>query len=79
MKIIVILMLVILGVSKTYGQESDIVEINDANIYYEIHGEGEPLLVLHWFMGSTKIYDRWVEDWSKKYQVILPDLRGHGK
>ncbi len=79
MKRITILMLVILVINNTYGQKSDIVELNGANIYYEIHGKGEPLLVLHWFMGSTKIYDRWVEDWSKKYQVILPDLRGHGK
>ena len=79
MKNLVILMLLILAILDTYGQKSDTVELNGANIYYEIHGEGEPLLVLHWYMGSNKIYDRWLEEWSEKYQLILPDLRGHGK
>jgi pimeloyl-ACP methyl ester carboxylesterase len=79
MKNLVILMLLIFAILDTYGQKSDTIELNGANIYYEIHGEGEPLLVLHWYMGSNKIYDRWLEEWSEKYQLILPDLRGHGK
>lgn len=79
MKKLMMLMLLFFAIHNTYGQKSDIVELNGANIYYEIHGEGEPLVLLHWYMGSNKIYDRWVEDWSRKYQVILPDLRGHGQ
>ncbi|MFQ6114574.1 MAG: alpha/beta fold hydrolase [bacterium] len=79
MKKLMILMLLIFAFHNTYGQQTGIVELNGANIYYEIHGEGEPLLLLHWFMGSHKIYDPWVKDWSENYQVILPDLRGHGQ
>lgn len=79
MKKTIILILFLFAILPTYGQKSEIVELNGANIYYEIHGEGEPLLVLHWFMGSNKIYDRWVDRWSEKYKLILPDLRGHGK
>jgi len=79
MKKLMLLMLLIFTFLNSYGQKSDIVELNSANIYYEIHGEGDPLLVLHWYMGSNKIYDLWIEDWSKEYQVILPDLRGHGQ
>ncbi len=79
MKSLLILLILNLSILNVYSQKSDIVALNGADIYYEIHGEGEPLLVLHWFMGSTKIYKRWIDKWSKKYQVILPDLRGHGK
>ncbi len=79
MKKILILLAFNLAFLAIYSQKSNTVELNGANIYYEIYGEGEPLLVLHWFMGSTKIYNRWIDVWSEKYQVILPDLRGHGK
>ncbi len=79
MKKLMILMFLIYAIHDTYGQNSEIVELNGANIYYEIHGEGEPLVVLHWYMGSNSIYDRWIQDWSKKYKIILPDLRGHGQ
>ncbi len=50
MKKLMIIMLLIFAILNSYGQKSDIVELNGANIYYEIHGEGEPLLVLHWYI-----------------------------
>ena len=55
------------------------VEVNDFTLYYEIHGKGEPLLLLHGYSGSGRSWRPFVEELSKRYQVILPDLRGHGR
>jgi pimeloyl-ACP methyl ester carboxylesterase len=54
-------------------------EINGAKIYYEIHGQGEPLLLLHGFNGSGQAFKDYLESYAKLYRVILPDLRGHGR
>ena len=53
--------------------------INDMDIYYEIHGEGEPLLILHGFTGSGAGLAALFNDFTKQYQLIIPDLRGHGR
>jgi len=53
--------------------------VNGFEMYYEVHGQGEPLLLLHGFMMSS---DEWVPiipNVSKEYRVIIPDLRGHGR
>ncbi|NUN04332.1 MAG: alpha/beta hydrolase [Bdellovibrio sp.] len=48
-------------------------------IYYEVRGEGEPLVLVY---GIACIINHWhhqVEYFSKKYKVITFDLRGHQK
>jgi pimeloyl-ACP methyl ester carboxylesterase len=54
-------------------------EINGTKIYYEIHGNGEPIVLLHHGFGCTKmwknIYPSLVE---KGYQVVMYDRRGYG-
>ena len=61
------------------AQDGNYVETNGVKIYYETHGEGEPLLMLHGITLSHKSWDSWVEDLSKNHQLIIPDLRGHGQ
>ncbi|WP_164668290.1 2-succinyl-6-hydroxy-2,4-cyclohexadiene-1-carboxylate synthase [Virgibacillus doumboii] len=53
--------------------------INDSKYWYEVNGEGEPVLLLHGFTGTTATWSSFVEDWAKKYKVIMVDLPGHGK
>jgi len=49
-------------------------------LYYEIHGEGQPLLLIHGFMGTgTSEFAGLLPELTKTYQVIAPDLRGYGK
>jgi len=53
----------------------------DINIYYEVEGEGQPLVLLH---GLTKSLDAWrergyVDQLRNNYKLILVDARGHGK
>lgn len=55
------------------------VEVNGIEMYYEIYGEGEPLLLLHGFNGSHGVWAEFIPELAKSYQVIAPDLRGHGR
>jgi len=48
-------------------------------IYYEIYGQGEPLLLLHGNGGSISSFAGQIEAFSKNYKVIAVDTRGQGK
>jgi len=54
-------------------------KVNDVEMYYELAGEGEPLLLIHGLGSSTRDWEYQVPTFSQKYQVITIDLRGHGK
>ncbi len=55
------------------------VKVNGINLYYEIHGAGEPLLFIHGLGSSTRDWEAQVPEFSKNYRVITFDLRGHGQ
>ncbi len=55
------------------------VEANGVNYYYEIHGEGEPLLLLHGGLGSIDMFGPVLPALSEGRQVIAVDLHGHGR
>ncbi|MFN4761886.1 alpha/beta fold hydrolase [Gillisia sp. Q332] len=48
-------------------------------LFYTTKGTGNPLVLLHGFLESTKIWDPFIEKLSGKRQVICIDLPGHGK
>lgn len=60
------------------AQESQYVAVNGLKIHYKTYGSGPPLLLLHGFTVSSKVWAPWIEDLSKGHQLIVPDLRGHG-
>ena len=53
-------------------------ELNGITIYYRIIGEGDPLVLLHGFTQTGKVWDLIIDDLATKYKLIIPDLRGHG-
>jgi pimeloyl-ACP methyl ester carboxylesterase len=53
--------------------------VNGLQLYYEIHGTGDPLIVLHGGLGSTQINVPDIAALSKTRQVITVDLQGHGR
>jgi pimeloyl-ACP methyl ester carboxylesterase len=55
------------------------VTANGANYYYEIHGNGEPLLLLHGGLGSIDMFEPDLAALAKHAQVIAVDLYGHGR
>ena len=52
--------------------------LDGQQLYFEVHGTGEPLLLLHGFSGSSQDWIPSVAQWGTKFQLIVPDLRGHG-
>jgi pimeloyl-ACP methyl ester carboxylesterase len=56
------------------------VQTKDARIYYEVYGQGKPLVVLHGgIVGSTYEMGQFIDSLTKTYQVIAISTRGHGK
>jgi len=55
------------------------VDVNDIKVYYEIYGEGEPLLLLHGNSGSIKSGESQIPELSKHFKVIAVDSRAQGK
>ena len=48
-------------------------------IYYEDIGQGEPLLLLHNFNGTSDSWKPYFENYSKTFRVIAVDMIGHGR
>jgi pimeloyl-ACP methyl ester carboxylesterase len=55
------------------------VAANGVDYYYEIHGQGEPLLLLHGGLGSIDMFSPGLPTFAKSRQVIAVDLHGHGR
>lgn len=53
--------------------------LGDLNVYYEVHGEGEPLILLHGLGSSTRDWQFQLDDFAAHYRVITLDLRGYGQ
>jgi pimeloyl-ACP methyl ester carboxylesterase len=54
-------------------------EIDGVKIYYEVHGEGAPLVLCHGLSGDTNAWVNQISDFSQRYQVVTWDARGHGR
>jgi len=53
--------------------------LNGLNLYYEIHGEGTPLILLHGGLGSTEMSSPMTKTLSQGRRVIAVDLQAHGR
>jgi pimeloyl-ACP methyl ester carboxylesterase len=62
--------------SQGAGQYAD---VNGINLYYETHGTGRPLVLLHGGLGSGEMFAPVLSAYTAGRQVILPDLQGHGR
>jgi pimeloyl-ACP methyl ester carboxylesterase len=62
------------------AMKAEYVELNDIQMYYEMEGTGEPLLLLH---GGTGCQEDWIyagrDQFMAEYTIIKPDARGHGR
>jgi pimeloyl-ACP methyl ester carboxylesterase len=63
----------------TTVQPGRIETLNGVQIYFEIHGTGEPVLLLHGFSGSSQDWVASLSELGRKFELIVPDLRGHGR
>jgi pimeloyl-ACP methyl ester carboxylesterase len=54
-------------------------EVNGINLYFETHGSGRPLVLLHGGLGSGEMFGPILPALSERHQVIAVDLQGHGR
>src|SRR6516162_3969758 len=54
--------------------------VNGLKMYYEIHGSGDPVVLLHGaFLTITNNWPGWIGELSKSRKVIAVELQGHGR
>ena len=58
---------------------SDSEHEEDIRLYYETHGAGRPLILLHGGLGSGEMFGPTLPALAADHQVILVDLQGHGR
>src|SRR5438105_11166402 len=54
-------------------------KVNGIDLYYETHGAGRPLILLHGGLMSGEMFGPVLPQLSERHQVIAPDLQGHGR
>ena len=55
------------------------VDANGVHIYYDEHGSGEPLLLLHGGLVDGDSFAQQTPALAERFRVIVPDRRGHGR
>lgn len=48
-------------------------------LYYEVHGDGPPVLLTHGYSASADMWKGQIEPFAKHYKLITWDMRGHGR
>jgi pimeloyl-ACP methyl ester carboxylesterase len=54
-------------------------DVNGIRLYYEIHGSGRPLILLHGGLGAIEMFGPNLEALAAGHQVVAVDLQGHGR
>ncbi len=66
--------------SNNSGVRTGYVPVNGLNMYYEIHGEGQPLVLLHGaFSAIGTSFGQVLPELAKTRQVVAFELQGHGR
>ena len=62
--------------TSTVGAHAD---VNGLHLYYETHGCGRPLILIHGGLGTGDMFGPVRTELASHHQVITPDLQGHGR
>ncbi|MCA9934300.1 MAG: alpha/beta fold hydrolase [Ardenticatenaceae bacterium] len=55
------------------------IHVRDTTLYYETAGSGPPVLLLHGLGSSTRDWQLQVPVFAQTYEVVMVDVRGHGR
>src|SRR5918995_1036391 len=54
-------------------------QVGDLSMYYELHGQGRPLVLLHGAYMTADTFGPLLPGLAKTRQVIVPEMQGHGR
>lgn len=54
-------------------------DVNGAQLYYEVAGEGTPFVMVHAGVANNRMWDNEFTHFADKYKVLRFDMRGYGK
>jgi len=55
------------------------IDRNGVKIYYEVHGDGPPLILTHGYSSTSAMWQGQVAALSRQHKLVLWDMRGHGQ
>lgn len=71
---------IFLSAVQAHSQQKTYANVNGLKMYYEVHGTGTPLVLLHGaFMTNNTCFGMLLPELSKNRQVIAIELQGHGR
>jgi pimeloyl-ACP methyl ester carboxylesterase len=59
--------------------EGGFAEVNGASLYYDVAGNGEPLVLVHAGIADRRMWDGQLKAFAERYRVIRYDMRGCGR
>jgi len=59
--------------------ESGFIKIGNANLYYELAGEGQPLVLIHAGVADSRQWDNEFAHFAQDFRTLRYDMRGYGK
>ena len=65
--------------TETTSTEQGFAEVNGARLYYEVAGEGQPLVMLHGHLIDSGQWDEQFAVFARRYRVVRYDARGFGQ
>jgi len=71
-----------MAAAQDYGSnksQGGFVKVNDISMYYEVYGEGPPLVLIHGSGQSIVDMAAQIDGFRDQYQIIVADSRAHGK
>ncbi len=75
----IILMIATSAVTQNKNTKGSYASVNGLKMYYEIHGTGQPLVLLHGGVGAIEMFGPILPALSEKRKVIAVDLQAHGR
>src|SRR6266540_1880281 len=77
---LLLMMLVPAVVSAQEKPTTGYAPVNGLKMYYEVHGSGDPVVLLHGaFMTITNNWTGWIAELAKTRKVIAVEMQGHGR
>ncbi len=55
------------------------IEVNGANLYCDVQGNGDPIVLIHSGLGHLEMWDDQMPAFSKRHRVVRYDVRGWGQ